>query len=333
MNPAIVTTSINTAPPAYAQWAQAGKLIVAGDLNTPDTLENYVRDLGGVYLSPEAQSIYEFSATIGWKNIQRRNAAIMHAYALGHDPIVTVDDDNFPVGDPVAWMGAHIEELDRERKIETVVGSRSQFLNPGMFCLPRFHGRGVPYGIDVNSPVIYPVQPSYPLRVVVSQAQVLGDPDCHAVERIANHPDVKAVQADVIIAPGCYVAFNSQATVWSRDWAPVMGVLPGIGRHDDIFASFIFHRLAVEYTVALHLGLPAVKQERNVHNLEADLRAELWGMERTFEFTQRLGAAHISRDMPIHQAYAELIEGASDMLPEQTVKFANEWVRAWRDRG
>ncbi len=329
MNPAIVSTSIHPAPPAYAQWAKAGNLIVAGDVNAPPELEKYLVDMGATYLSTDWQGGYDFSETIGWRNIQRRNAAIMAAFERRYDPIITVDDDNFPTGHPVRWVHLHAAELDG-RKVETTIGSRTNYLNPGFFCLPRFHARGVPYGIDTDTPLV--MLEKRDIRVVVSQAQVVGDPDCDAIERIVNKPMVQAVQADVIVTPGVYAAFNSQATVWSRDWAPVMAVLPGIGRYDDIFASFIFHRLARTYEVALHIGTPPVRQERNEHNLHADLKAELWGMRNVFEFTARLDAAHISADMPVHQAYAELIEATSSILPAQTVKFANEWVRTWRER-
>lgn len=330
MNPAIVSTSINPRPEAYAQWAKMGTLIVAGDLNSPPDLYDYILALGGTYLTVEDQDLYTFSPTIGWRNIQRRNAAIMLAYQQRFDPIITVDDDNFPSGNPARWVHQHADELDPARRVEMTIGSHTNFLNPGFFCLPRFHARGVPYGVNTDSPVV--IIENRNIQVVVSQAQVLGDPDCDAVERLVNAPTVRAVQADVIVAPGCYAAFNSQATMWRRDWAPVMAVLPGIGRYDDIFASFIFHRLARTYLTAVHIGGPTVLQKRNEHDGRADLRAELWGMSNVFEFTGRLDTAHISADMPLWSAYSELIDATSSILPSQTVKFANEWVRTWRER-
>jgi hypothetical protein len=167
-------------------------------------------------------------------------------------------------------------------------------------------------------------------RVVVSQAQVIGDPDCDAVERIANAPAVTAVAIDAAITPGVYAAFNSQATMWVRDWAPLMAVMPGIGRYDDIFGSYIFHRIAREYNVAMFVGTPCVRQDRNVHNLAADLRAELWGMHTVFDFCKALDEAHISRDMPLVEAYGELITAVAHILPSEAVKFAQAWARAWR---
>lgn len=323
---AVVSTSINAHPDAYERWAQVGHLIVAGDTNSPKELEHYVKDLGGLYLTPETQDKrYPFSQHIGWRNIQRRNAAIMAAYEMKYNYVVTVDDDNAPVGTPREWALGHIAELE-VTETPIVYGSPTGFLNTGIFCTPAFHQRGTPYGVVTH--VTQPVTMKNP-RVVVSQAQVLGDPDCDAVDRICNAPEVHAVIADAVIDPGTYAAFNSQATMWAGEWAPVMAVLPGIGRYDDIFASFIFHRMALTYNVALHVGTPCVVQKRNAHDLVKDLKAELWGMNWVIAFVNDLRQAFISGDMPLHVAYSELIVAAENILPEQTILFARSWIKYW----
>jgi hypothetical protein len=325
---AIVSTSINPAPAAYKAWAQQGDLIVAGDQNSPSELVEFLSVIGGLYLSPENQDKHcPGSEHIGWKNIQRRNAATWWALTATptYDYIVTVDDDNFPVDDN--WVWGHIGNMGLHHGHS--LGSKSGFLNTGNLCIPQFHQRGVPYGVNTD-PVVQSVLMTP--RIVVSQAQVIGDPDCDAVERIANAPNIVAVAMDAVITPGMYAAFNTQATVWSRDWAPLLAVMPGIGRYDDIFGSYIFHRLAREYKVALHVGTPCVTQYRNEHDLAKDLRAELWGMHRVFEFVEALDRAHISSDMPLVEAYGELITAVAHILPSEAVKFAQAWARAWREQ-
>lgn len=327
---AIVTTSVNEAPEAYAHWAEVGTLIVAGDLNSPPKLETYVRnDLGGVYLSPEYQQDYAWSESVGWKNIQRRNAAIMYALQQRDefDYLLTVDDDNAPARSAREFVDGHIDAINHTP--HSVVTARvGSYLNTGVFCEPQFHQRGVPYGVNTDS-VVRRFK-NTPPTVVVSQAQVLGDPDCDAIERIVNHPFVKAVKANVTIEPGTYTAFNSQATLWRRDWAPVMAVLPNLGRYDDIFASFVFARLARTYNVALFVGEPCVVQTRNDHDLTKDLAAEVWGMSNVFTFCALLDRAHISASMPLWQAYDELIYATRDVLPRATATFAKLWVDDWR---
>lgn len=331
MNPhvAIVTTSINAKPSVYETWANAGHLIVAGDLNSPPALQDYVEALSpsSTYLTPRQQDHWSFSEKIGWKNIQRRNAAIMLAFASGYDYILTVDDDNYPLPNADAFIAGHIT-AHQQILIDTVVASGTPFLNTGALCTPQFHARGVPYGMN-TTPIVQHVIISP--QVVVSQAQVLGDPDCDAVERMCNAPDVKAVTANAIIKPGTYAAFNSQATMWKREWAPVMAVLPHIGRYDDIFASFIFARMARTYNTALYVGEPCMRQVRNEHDLTKDLKAEYWGMSRAIEFCRVLDLAHISADMPLWQAYGELTSAVANVLPRATIDFMNEWVRTWRE--
>lgn len=323
---AVVSTTINPCPLVYAEWVPHADVIVAGDLNTPPAFYEFARDQSFHALTPDEQMHWRFSEAIGWRCIQRRNAAIMTAFAGGYPHILTVDDDNWPRPSAYEFIDGHVVALG-PAKIENTLTTYSGFLNLGSLCIPRFHARGTPYGMSTDE--IRTVQDTVS-RVVVSQAQVIGDPDCDAVERICHAPDVKAVATDAVIAPGTYAAFNSQATMWVRDWAPVMAVLPGIGRYDDIFASFIFHRLARTYGVALHAGAPVMRQDRNEHNLTADLRAENWGMRHVLTFCQALDRAHISADMPIHEAYGNLIAATSRVLPPATVAFANEWVKVWR---
>lgn len=301
-----------------------GKLIVAGDVNTPVDLHEYVTSLHGRFLLPE----YPFPGMnhVPMRCIQRRNAAIWYAIVTGFEYVITVDDDNAPVNDH--FVEALVAELGTY--VHSTVSSYSGFLNLGEICVPRFHQRGAPYGVDTSMNLVA-THPHGEPRVVVAQAMVLGDPDCDAIERMINSPYVHAVQNRIVVTPGTYAAFNSQATAWLREWAPVMAVLPHVGRYDDIFASFIFHRLAREYNVALYAGDPVVVQDRNEHDLVKDLRAELFGMGRVYDFCRSLDAAAISRDMPLWQAYSELVEAVSHLLPEPTIKFAHEWVRGWRD--
>lgn len=328
---AVISTSINGAPLAYKEWGREGRLIVAGDHNTSPILPGYLNEFcNGEYLAPDSQNDYTPGGEhIGWRCVQRRNAALWHALTAGdYTHVISVDDDNHPVP---GFAAGHVMNL--EARPETTIGSRSGFVNTGDFCIPKFHQRGTPYGVDTR-PFVSVSYTSDEMRpsVVVSQAQVIGDPDCDAVERICNAPVIHAVSSDVIITPGKFAAFNSQATLWSRKWAPVAAVLPGVGRYDDIFASFIFHRLARAYNVALYVGTPVVTQRRNEHSLHNDLKAELFGMSVIFDFATALNGAHISSDMALCEAYGELITAVAHILPSEAVKFAQAWTRAWRDK-
>lgn len=327
---AIVTTTINRRPASYAEWSRGGTLVVAGDINTPPELAEYItKDLGGIYITPQQQDEWSFSSLIGWRTIQRRNAAIMQAYALKFDYILTVDDDNYPLPDGETFVAQQKQMMGYW--FEDTMSCPTGQLNLGVLGSPPYHQRGVPYGIltDIivrdKAPAALP-----PTEIVVTQALVLGDPDCDAIERMVNAPNVESIQASIVVTPGCYAAFNSQATMWKRDWAPVMAVLPHIGRYDDIFASFLFHRLARQFNVALWCGTPVVKQERNPHSLINDLRAEHWGMSKTLTFCDNLNTAVLPPNSTIDMAYEELIMASEILLPAETTAFAYEWIKNWR---
>jgi hypothetical protein len=330
-NIAVVSTSINAAPSAYEAWSSDDRvdLIVAGDRKTPLMLRDYLTDVDGIYLSPEYQSAeFAWSELLGWNKIQRRSAAIMEVLRRKqYDYVITVDDDNFPLPNVTEFIDGHLRNFAAFPEQLTFISSKSPFLNTGALCSPMFHQRGVPYGV-ATTPII--VRANEGCRVVVAQAQVLGDPDCDAIERMAHAPDVKAVRTNAVIRPGVYAAFNTQATMWDIKWAPLMVCLPGIGRFDDIFASFLFHRIAREHNVGLFVGEPVVRQDRNEHNLVNDLRAELWGMHHTFDFITALQNAHISASMPLWHAWDELVYATGDILPRDTTAFAKAWVADWK---
>jgi hypothetical protein len=137
---AIVSTSINAAPVAYKAWSELGTLIVAGDVNSPPELRSYVNDeCSGIFLDAQSQNSYTPGGEyIGWKNIQRRNAATWFALTGAYDFVVTVDDDNLPLG--TNWVDGHA--LNLETRPKSTMGSSSAFLNTGALCLPPFHQRG-----------------------------------------------------------------------------------------------------------------------------------------------------------------------------------------------
>jgi hypothetical protein len=330
-NIAVVSTSINAMPGAYEAWSSDDRvdLIVAGDRKTPLELREYLTDIDAVYLSPQYQSAeFTWSELLGWNKIQRRSAAIMEVLRRKqYDYVITVDDDNWPVPNVTEFINGHLRNFAAFPEQVTCLASKSPFLNTGALCSPMFHQRGVPYGVN-TTPII--VRAHERTRVVVAQAQVLGDPDCDAIERMCYAPDVKAVRSNAIIRPGTYAAFNTQATMWSIEWAPLMVCLPGIGRYDDIFAAYLFHRISREHNVALFVGEPVVRQMRNEHDLIADLRQELWGMHFTFDFVGALQNAHISASMPLWHAWDELIYAAGDVLPRDTLAFAKAWVQDWK---
>lgn len=323
---AIVSTSIHPRAIPYNDWAKQGDLIIAGDLNSPRELEGYVHELGGRYLTPEDQEHWSFSKHIGWNCVQRRNAAVMQAYADGYDYVVTVDDDNFPTD---TWVTDHVQHIegnyDDQADITTVEGEEN-WVNTGVFTVPKIHQRGTPYGV-VGHVRLFPNR--VPPPVVVSTAQVLGSPDCDAITRITSDPQVTAVTHDIVVGTLDWAAFNSQATVWRGDWAPFIACLPHVGRYDDIFAAFIAKRVMMRHGVSLYCGAPVVWQDRNYHDFVEDLRNELQGMHLTPHLVHALAKLVLDGDKHFAN-YAIIANYLAPMLPNETTQFMLEWSNEWQ---
>lgn len=331
---AIISTSINERPADYAAWAEQGVLIVAGDLNTPPKLGAYVvEELGGIYLDPSFQERYAFSEALGWKCIQRRNAAVMYAYEQGFMYVLTVDDDNRPASDDFVDVHARFvrpgtELGDQEARVIGAVADEDRWVNTGDFLMPPTWQRGTPYGVDTAWSYV----PSSGIDVVVSQAQALGSPDCDAVTRICHDPVAGVVRESVIVDPNTACIFNSQATMWRGALAPFIACLPGVGRYDDVLASLIAQRVFREANAAVRVGTPVALQDRNEHDLTKDLRGERWGMMNLPRIKRVIDDVYLRDEISVYDMYGRIamVLMEHEVLPDQTTRFMAAWANEWR---
>lgn len=333
MSTAIVTTSINAAPASFEEYAeQADTFIVAGDTNTPESLAQYVKDLGGLYLTTERQHhlFQNWSDIVGWHSIQRRNAAIMYAYQAGHDVIITVDDDNMPMSE--TWVDQHMRNLHfcEDNWVLRSLEPRG-WVNINCDTKPESRQRGTPYGRGTEG---YWMTNDVTLdNVAVSQSQVLGSPDCDAIYRLTHNPEVTSAGRDFVVRPydGTRLAFNSQATAWKREYAPLMACLPGVGRYDDILAAFVAQRILGAQQQAIHVGTPYVRQERNPHDFVKDLRAETMGLELSFKWMRQIDRAMSEMPTTTHEAYGLIAYYLEPYVPVRTFEFMNAWMKDWKE--
>lgn len=284
MKRALITTTINV-PHNLRDWRASGMsdddvIIVAGDHKTPHAdVRALLSSLPGenVYLAPEDQTSWHSSDLIGWNCIQRRNIALLEAMRRRPDYIITVDDDNYPASNDF------IAQLDRSFTGEAtnVVRTDTGWLNAGSFLLPSIVVRGYPLSQRHSDYVETGHEhTTEPIGVVASLW--LGEPDIDAVERICCAPTVTTMltERNVTLASGTWCPFNTQSTAFRAELAPFMLMWPHVGRYDDIWASFLTQRAMETCGWHVTFGRPLVRQDRNPHDLVADLRAELFGMER-----------------------------------------------------
>lgn len=297
MKTALITTTIFV-PKVLERYRQLGpdvSIIVAGDQKTPHAeTRHFVESLGNaLYLSDADQEKlgYESSAIIGWNKIMRRNLALLEAIRQKPEVIISIDDDNLPVGDD------YFTSFDKvfNAPYSGISASNCQlpggWFNIGTMLLPNVFHRGFSYE-QRQPPAQFQLRPCTNRRIGVAAGLWLGDPDIDAMDRITNQPLVQhfsdLLHSGVSVERGTFSPFNTQNTGVLAELAPLIMVLVGVGRYDDIWASYIAERIMLETDYHVHYGKPYVWQERNPQSRWRNLKDEVFGMEHTPQFCRDL---------------------------------------------
>lgn len=262
----IVTTTINPPNDAIQRFDQLEDwmLVVVGDVRTP---EPYSLNRG-LYLSPAEQEGLDrpLSDLIGWNTIQRRNLGFLWAWRAGAKLIATVDDDNHPY----PHWGQELY-LDRGPVRCPHYGCPSGVFDPlAVVSLGRLWHRGYPLDMVMRR---LPLEVAGELEVEPDvQANLWdGDPDVDAVARLTCPEAHNFETRHVPFASRQLSPFNSQNTILTRRVLPRYFMFPGIGRADDIWASYYLQACGA----SVLYGPPTVRQVRNLHNLLVDFEREV----------------------------------------------------------
>lgn len=328
----VITTTINVPSvlEVYAGLHDDVSIVVAGDRKTPhDDVRRAFADYDRFsYLSPDDQLSrhYKCSDLIGWNTIQRRNIALLEAIRQQPDVVVTIDDDNFPVNNSYF---RDVEDIFGQPFSGLAGQTHEGFFDIGQIFDPPFFHRGFPYDVREQKSELS-LTPVHNIPVGVAEGLWLGDPDIDAVTRLVNRPLVKQVsdiaRSGVIARPGSWTVFNTQNTAFLAELAPLMMVWPGVGRYDDIWASYAAQRVMRDTDWAIHFGAPLVWQERNPQNIVKNLRDEIYGMELTPRFLHDLdqmelsGSSHLER---LKSLFANL--RPLGYVPNQTLDVGDAW--------
>lgn len=328
----LITTTIYT-PTVLRQYRASDPdvlMIIAGDLKTPhDEVRALCRELGNAcYLDPQEQERlgYACSDVLGWRTIQRRNIALLEAIRAGADVVLSVDDDNAP---RFPTYFADLRAAFDAPQGYSVTG-RGGWFNLGDLADTPYFYRGFPFSRRDMAGVGTDLEPVRMdrLRVGVVNGLIYGDPDINAIDRYGETPRVRRY----LVPDGLYLdpreawsPINSQNTAYTREMAPLAFVLPGVGRYDDIWASYMALRVmeATEYHVLF--GEPSVVQERNPHNWIMDLEKEIGGMKHTEAFCKGLKETAVSPDASVLDNLAAVARDAL-LLPTQARRFMDAWL-------
>lgn len=304
MKTALILTTINvpTVLQLYRKLDPDVRFFVALEKDAPDAIKAFCDELDNCeWVIGGNRQYWQTSELTGWKTIARRNVALLEALKWGADIIVSVDDDNYPVG--TDYFGAYVETIGTAFNGIKVRGGFKWF-DPGSLQFPisgrRVVQRGFPQpALAVNDTMFEPVTDA---KIGVAQGMILGNPDTSAVDRISQHPEVHQVsellRAGIVSDPReCYAPLNSQNVAFVRELAPCFLMVPQYQRFDDIFGSFVAQRVMRERGYYVYFGQPFCFQQRNSHNLLRDLAQEQWGAEHILEFAAWLDAFLGVRDV------------------------------------
>ncbi len=284
------------------------------------------------YLSPEVQRErgYKCSELLGWNTLARRNIATLEALSHGADVLHFIDYDNFP-SPPNPYTLDYFCDSLLLQKFHGLEAHAAWF-DPGQLLSPTVVQRGFPQR-DYSTQ--WTVDPVTNVAIGVLSGLVLGDPDIDAVERMVMHPRPlianELAQVGVVTDPRhTWTIFNSQNTVFLRELAPAMFMMPGVGRAVDIFASLITQRVMRERNLYVHLGRPFVFQQRTPHDPMTDLKAEMLNMERVPDLAHYLDGLVFNPGMSVADMtrgiYGGLQFEAKDWLPPEVFPAVNAWI-------
>lgn len=339
MKVALITTTIYVPEVlrTYRQYGPDVAIFIAGDRQTPHAaVYALAHEIGNaIYLSDTDQEKlgYECSELIGWNRIMRRNLALLEAIRWGAGIVITVDDDNEPLN--TDYASRFTELLTYPWSGPTTRGDSPE-LSPDLFNVgaltqpPIFH-RGFPFTQRVHMPT-YRFPHRTGQNIGVAAGLWYGEPDVDAVNRLASPVSIERMNwplsDGLFVQPGTYTPVNSQNTAYRGDLAPLFMVWTGVGRYDDIWASYAAERIMAKLGYGVHFGPPFTRQERNTQSIWRNLQAELFGMEYTPCFLADLQAVHLAIDAPLIML-ARLYEQMATWpyLPPIVCELGRAWCR------
>lgn len=342
---AIVTTTINV-PTGLRKWRETlnydgdglDMIFVVGDKKSPHReIVTFLASLpGGLelnqYIEPHVQTKWASSENIGWNCIQRRNIGFLEAALRRPDIIFTVDDDNVPLSMQYAKITSDFLTTPEDDSflIGKTINSSTGWFNVAKFI--NVHHRGFPHSQRWNMDEVGDIRNEPVEKIGVVASFWSGAPDIDAIERICCDPDVSEdllPDEPWFLAPRTWSPFNSQATAFRAELLPAMLMLPGVGRFDDIWASYITRHVMDTLGMYAAHGFPNVHQDRNPHDNIVDLKAEMFGYEYNEHVIDIIQATQLSEGMTVKEMVNEIFRelfNRARFLPEQTRESFLTWM-------
>ena len=293
MNSLLVTTINQLSHEFLALWKQLGLdyIIVIGDKKTP----NQQLEEQHMFCDVAAQSNLGFAICdqLPFNHYARKNIGYLLALKNGDEFVFETDDDNFideSVPTNSIFDHTHEVELVAKKGYENVYKH---------FVDEEIWPRGFPTDLikdNAASPTIKKQRKS--VNIGVSQGLVNNDPDVDAIYRMVHETGTTfSTGKNVVLDEYCYCPFNSQSTLWKREYLPYAYLPSTVSvRYTDILRGFVAQRCLWQHQAKLEFTSPNLIQYRNDHNLLVDLRHELEMFETVHLLTQTLNDTVLGED-------------------------------------
>ncbi len=305
MKIAVITTTINI-PYLLNEYASNFKkfgwndviFVIAGDKKTPVEIIDFCKTLESTYsyktfyldLVEQEKINTELYNYIPFNCIQRRNFAVLFAYNLNSDIIITIDDDNLVGEEDYLKHHSIVGNIVELKHISTDHGWYNVCETLEEEKNRHFFHRGYPINQRKSTNVNISTKQS---KIIVNAGLWTKSPDTDAISWL-NFGELNVTKfkesfgKKFALSESTWCPFNTQNTAIAREAIPAFFLNPSQKRYDDIWASFIVKKIADHLGHSVSYGYPIVVQQRNPHDTIKDLKDEIDGMERTPAFISEL---------------------------------------------
>lgn len=258
---------------------------------------------------------------IPYDSDNRRNIGFLMALDSGAELLISIDDDNFCLGDS-DFVGEH--SVAGDEVSAAILDCSDGWFNIGTMLASEpgieIHPRGFPYFARRSARQAHEDAPRR-TRVAVNAGLWTSDPDVDAISRLAIAPRVSSAQRrPVFLGPRSWSPVNTQNTAVARDAIAAyyyvrMGFSLGgmsIDRYGDILSGYFLQKCVHSREEIVRIGSPVADHRRTPHNLFKDLYNELAGIVLLEDLLPWLVEARLSGG-----SYGELYEDLSWQLEER----------------
>lgn len=347
----IVLTTINAGGilDGYCQQAEKEgvkeqlRLIVIPDRKTPSQLFDKCKEVKAKGFAIDCPTVEEqdaylkklgaFSALVPYNSDNRRNIGYLMALESGDPILLSIDDDNYCIGETYQTSSLVLEEVV---KLPAVHSSNGWFNFCDMLEVEpacTFYPRGFPYHKRHQRPQITYQEETGPVRMNVGLW--LQEPDLDAITWLTAPVRARSFKGkSCLLGQDTWSPINTQNTALHRDLIvtyyfvrmgyPLAGM--NIDRYGDIFSGYLSQACVRKMGHRIRVGTPVADHKRNSHNYLRDLGGEMACVFVLEAFTEWL------HDLKLEgRTYPEVYLSLADAIEHQIQHFTGSiWTDSTR---